>query len=156
MGSGLGQPNRAPKIGLVIPIVSKGGIHSSRNMSQGPTDSKMVGSTPHGSAGAISTQPLGAQIRPKKGSCNAVIQRGKGQVQIHDSLGAPQIRPAQPRASSRHGAEGTENIEADECVERKAYKINNLVEPAIRDSRHSGINTNRSRDRAAMQSDQPV
>ena len=52
----------APKIGMVIPAVSKGMI-SSRNAvhSAGSASRVVVGSTAHGSQGAIkTTQPLGA------------------------------------------------------------------------------------------------
>ena len=56
-----------------------------------------------------------------------------------------------PRASSRKTV-ATENIEAEECQERRAYKVNNLIE-----SRQSGLKTNRSKDRAsAAGGDQPV
>ena len=81
----------APKIGMVIPAVSKGMVSSRNALHTAGSASRVVqGSQAHGSQGAIKTaHPLGAQVRPKKGSCNAVMQRGKGNVQIHESLDGP-------------------------------------------------------------------
>ena len=106
-----------------------------------------------GSQGIIKTaHPLGAQVRPKKGSCNAVISRGKGNVQIHESLDGPQQTTALAPCSSTKGVESRENVEAEECRESRAYKVYNVLDN--REGRHSGTNTHRIRSSAAAASSQ--
>lgn len=126
----------APKIGMVIPAVSKGMISSRNGMHTGSASRVIQGSTTHGSQGAIKTaHPLGAQVRPKKGSCNAVIQRGKGQVNIHENLEGPQAAAQKKRDSSRKNLP-TENIPTEECRENRAYKVKHVLDS--KEGRHSG------------------
>ena len=67
----------------------------------------------------------GAQNRPKKGSCHAIFQRMKGQIQIHDSLdNNPNVAvPSHQRQQDASTADD-ENVTAEECHENKVYRIN--------------------------------
>ena len=60
-------------------IVREGG-------SQGRNQPPSMAQNGAGSAGAIKASLGAAQNRPKKGSCHAIVQRVKGQIQLHGSL----------------------------------------------------------------------
>ena len=124
----------APKIGMgAAPLISKGGNGTARGLireggSQGRAQPSSIAQTGSGSHGAIqTTQPMGAQNRPKKGSCHAIFQRMKGQIQIHDSLDQnPNVNvPATHRAADGPAPTAKdENVTDEECRENRVYKVN--------------------------------